>query len=56
MDVAAIDGIVQGQAEKNVQENTNGFYMSKCSVMTSMINRIPTMPAQALELDADGNA
>ena len=48
--------IVQGQAEKNVKENTNGIYMSKCSVMTSMINKIPTMQAQALELDADGNA
>ena len=56
MDVAAIDAIVRGQAERNVKENANDIYMSKCSVMTSMINEIPTMRAQALELDADGNA
>ena len=55
MNVAAIDAIVQGQAERNVKEYTNGIYMSKCSVMISMINKIPPMQVQALELEADGN-
>ena len=49
MDVAGIDAIVQGQVERNVKENTNCIYMSKCSVMTSMINK-------AFELNEDGNA
>ena len=56
MDVAAIDAIVEGQVERNVKDNTNGTYISNCSVMTSMIRKVPALRAQSLVLDADGNA
>ena len=57
MDVGVIvDAIVQGKAERYVKETTDGIYMSKGAVMTSIIKNIPALRAQALELDADGNA
>lgn len=51
----ALDAVAQGQEMRTVLQETHKFYISKCRVMTRILNAIVEIRADALELDANGN-
>ena len=61
--VEALDAIAAGQQQRTVLEDTNKIYISKCRVMTKILNELAGVDprgldirAMALVLDANGNA
>jgi len=58
--VEALDAIAEGQEQRTVLEDTRGIYISKCRVMTRILNELEGIDVEgndvrvlALELDAD---
>ena len=58
-----LEVIAVGQNQRTVLEDTNKLYISKCRVMTRILNELEGVDASgdnvraiALELDEDGNA
>ena len=58
-----LEAIAVGQNQRTVLEDTNKLYISKCRVMTRILNELEGVDASgddvraiALELDVDGNA
>jgi hypothetical protein len=51
-----LDSVIRGQAERNVLEVSRNGYLSKMKVITELLEKVPELKAQALELDANGNA
>ena len=61
--VEVLEAIAEGQEQRTVLEDTRDIYISKCRVMTRILNELNGVDstgndvrALALELDADGNA
>jgi hypothetical protein len=47
---------VQGQSERNIVDKSKGTYLSKCKVMTKILNSTDEdIRRQALVLDGNGN-
>ena len=47
--------VVQGQSERNILEKSKKTYISKCKVMTRLLNQCDQdIRQQSLELDANG--
>ena len=51
-----LDSIAQGQQSRTVLADTHKIYISKCRVMTRILNEIPDIRNDALELSEDGRA
>lgn len=57
LSVAELDAIAQGQQERTVLAGTNVQYISKCRVLTKILNEFSDdIRNEALELDEDGIA
>ena len=53
----ALDAIILGQQQRTVLEATNYIYISKCRVMTKILDEMEDqIREEALELDENGNA
>jgi hypothetical protein len=50
----ALDAVAQGQEMRTVLEETHKFYISKCRVMSRILNDIVEIREDALHLDATG--
>jgi hypothetical protein len=51
---AILQGVIQGQAERNILEISIGGYLSKMKVITELLNIHEDIRREALVLDADG--
>ena len=56
LSVQALDAVAQGQEMRTVLQETHKFYISKCRVMTRILNDILDIREDALEIDANGKA
>jgi len=54
-DLAALDRIVQGQAERNVKENSLSQYLGRCNSMFTLLYQNRALRVEAFEHDEDGN-
>ena len=48
--------VVQGQAERNVVTKTKKQYLSKCKVLTNILNKDEDIRKEALVTNEDGEA
>ena len=55
MDLATLNSIVQGQAERNILDSSMAEYLGRCRTMTALLNDCEALRAITLELDSDGN-
>ena len=51
-----LENVSDGQSRRTIVERSQMGYISKCRVMTRILNRIVDLREDALELDADGVA
>jgi hypothetical protein len=51
-----LNRVVQGQEERNVLDISRNGYLSKMKVMTHLLERVPALKTEALEVDENGNA
>jgi len=54
MDITTLDGIVQGQSERNILSSSMREYLGRCATMTKILNDNPALRSMALELDENG--
>jgi hypothetical protein len=48
MDLERLEAIAQGQAERNILPKSGNGYLSKCKVMTEILNSFATIREEAL--------
>jgi hypothetical protein len=53
---AELEAVMQGQAERNIMASSIKEYLGRCVTMTNLLNKIPDLREEALELDEAGNA
>ena len=56
LDFEALHLVVQGQAERNIKENSRAAYLSMMKIVTKLLNQHPQLRQSALETDNNGNA
>lgn len=56
MDFEALELVVEGQGLRNILDKSISCYLSKCKVMTELLNKNNVIRARALLIDEQGNA